>query len=221
MLRLYVGNKNYSSWSLRAWLLLRGLDIPFEEHPLELFTEAFKRELTALGAPPRVPLLVDAGQPVWDSLAITEYVAETHPGQPVWPADRGERALARAFCAEMHSGFHALRNALPMNIEADLPGGLWSREVRADIDRMLAIWQQARAAAGARSGPFLFGRFGAVDAFFAPVVSRFKTYHVALPPVCADYARAVLDHPAMQAWTQAALAEQRFLAEDEPYRSAR
>ena len=221
MLRLYIGNKNYSSWSLRAWLLLKGLGIPFEEEVLELFTEEFQRRLTALGAPPRVPMIVHDERLVWDSLSIVEYIAETHPDIAVWPVDRGERAWARSYCAEMHAGFQGLRGALPMNIEADLPGGLWTREVHSDIARVQTIWQQARGSAGARQGPFLFGAFGAVDAYFAPVVSRFKTYHVELSPVCAAYAQAVLDHPAMIAWTQAALTEQRYLPEDEPYRRAR
>ncbi|MFT4102528.1 MAG: glutathione S-transferase [Burkholderiaceae bacterium] len=196
MLDLYVGNKNYSSWSLRGWLLLRGLDIPFEEHALELFTEDFARRLTALGAPARVPVLVDDGQVVWDTMAIAEYVAERFPDRAVWPRDRALRALARSFCAEMHSSFQALRTAMPMNVEADLPGGLWSNAVRDDILRVLAIWYQALALserANRPGGPFLFGEFGAVDAFFAPVISRFATYRVELPEPCATYARTVLD----------------------------
>lgn len=217
---LYIGNRNYSSWSLRAWLLMRELGIAFDERPLRLFSEEFRSTLAKVSPVARVPLLVDEGFAVWESLAIVEYLAERHPQAGVWPAGRLERARARSVCAEMHAGFGNLRNRMPMNVEARLPGMGWDLAVQADIDRVVAIWTELRAAHAAK-GPFLFGAFCAADAFFAPVCSRFTTYAVALPPACDEYREAVLALPSMREWTEAALAEHCFLPEDEPYRRAR
>jgi glutathione S-transferase len=214
---LYIGNRNYSSWSLRAWLTMRALGIPFEERPLRLFSEAFRTELAKVSPVARVPVLIDDGFAVWESLAIAEYLAERHAG--VWPADPHERARARSICAEMHAGFGALRSRMPMNVEASLPGMGWDLSVQADVDRIVAIWTELRTTHAAR-GPFLFGAFSAADAFFAPVCSRFTTYAVPLPPACDEYRQAVLALPAMREWTEAALAEHCFLPEDEPYRRA-
>lgn len=214
---LYIGNRNYSSWSLRAWLLMRQLGIDFDEHPLRLFSEDFRATLARVSPVARVPVLVDQGFAVWESLAIVEYLAERYPQAGVWPADGRMRARARSVCAEMHAGFGQLRNRMPMNIEAHLPGLGWDLAVQADIDRILAIWTELRTLNAAR-GPFLFGDFCAADAFFAPVCSRFTTYAVNLPPPCDAYREAVLALPAMREWTEAALAEHCFLAEDEPYR---
>ena len=215
---LYIGNRNYSSWSLRAWLLMRELGIAFEERQLMLFSDAFRTEIARVSPAGRVPVLVDDGFAVWDTLAIAEYLAERHPQAGVWPADPRERARARSVCAEMHAGFGALRSRMPMNVEASLPGLGLDAQVQADIDRIVALWTDLRATHGSR-GPFLFGRFCAADAFYAPIASRFTTYAVALPPVCEQYRRDVLALPSMQAWTAAALAEHCFLPEDEPYRS--
>lgn len=216
---LYIGNRNYSSWSLRAWLTMRALGIPFEERPLQLFSEAFRAELAKVSPVARVPVLVDDGFAVWESLAIVEYLAERHPEAGVWPAAPQERARARSVCAEMHAGFTALRTRMPMNIEASLPGLGWDLEVQADVDRIAAIWTELRTMHAAR-GPFLFGAFSAADAFYAPVCSRLTTHAVPLPPVCDEYRQAVLASPAMREWTEAALAEHCFLPEDEPYRRA-
>lgn len=216
---LYIGNRNYSSWSLRAWLLMRQLGIDFDEHPLRLFSEDFRATLARVSPVARVPVLVDRGFAVWESLAIVEYLAERYPQAGVWPADDRMRARARSVCAEMHAGFGQLRNRMPMNVEARLHGLGWDLAVQADIDRILAIWTELRTLNAAR-GPFLFGDFCAADAFFAPVCSRFTTYAVNLPPPCDAYREAVLALPAMRAWTEAALAEHCFLPEDEPYRRA-
>ncbi len=219
-LTLYIGNRNYSSWSLRAWLLMRQLDLPFDEKPLRLFTAEFRDTLSKLSPVARVPLLLDGDFAIWESLAIVEYLAERFPEAGVWPADPRERARARSICAEMHAGFGQLRSRMPMNIEAHLPGMGWDLAVQADIDRIVAIWTELRLTHADR-GAFLFGRFSAADAFFAPVCSRFTTHAVALPEICDAYRQAVLVLPAMRAWTEAALAEQCFVPEDEPYRRAR
>lgn len=220
MLTLYIGNKNYSSWSLRPWLALRAAGIDFEERRLTLFSESFQREVSAVSPAGRVPVLVDDGFAVWDSLAIIEYAADRNPHAPLWPQDGRDRARARSICAEMHSGFQALRARMPMNVEARLPGLGWDLAVQRDIDRICAMWTSLRTL-NAAQGPFLFGGFSAADAFYAPVVLRFATYQPALPDPVLDYMRAVLDHPATREWVDAACAEHEFIPEDEPYRAAR
>ena len=217
---LVIGNKNYSSWSLRPWLLMKQLGIDFEERKLALSTDGFRREIASLCAAARVPVLVVDGFPVWDSLAIAEFLADAHPALGVCPTDRQAPARARSVCAEMHSGFSALRNAMPVNIEAKLPGLGWNLAVQADIDRIAQIWFDLRSEHAAE-GPFLFGRFSAADAFYAPVVTRFDTYGITLSPPCEDYRRAIHALPAMREWIAAALPERSFIAEDEPYRRAR
>lgn len=225
-MKLYFGNKNYSSWSLRPWLLLRQLGIPFEEAKLRLdFSEgsAFKRTLQALGGPGRVPVLVlDDGFVVWDTLAITEAVAERFPEAGVWPADARQRARARSLCAEMHSGFGALRNHCPMNIEADLAEvgqRLWQQqpELQRDVARIEQLFGDCLAASG---GPMLFGRFSAADAFFAPVCTRLRTYALPMSGGTRAYVERVWALPAMQQWVKDALAEHDFVEVDEPYRQA-
>jgi glutathione S-transferase len=224
MLQLYIGNKNYSSWSLRPWLLMTETGIAFEEIKLRLGwapDSDFKRRLLQIAPTGRVPLLVDDGFPVWDSLAIVEYLAEQHPDKRIWPSAPRERARARSLCAEMHSGFVALRDRFPMNIEASLPevgvrGVRESSAVRADLDRLEEMWREQLAHSG---GAFLFGAFSAADAFFAPVCARIRTY---APPVQADtlaYVQRIFDLPSMQAWCAAARAEHDFIEEDEPYRT--
>jgi glutathione S-transferase len=215
MLTLYIGNKNYSSWSLRAWFVLRQAGIPFEEKMVWFFDGmAALRQISPAG---RVPVLVDDGLVVWDSLAISEYAAERFPDKHLWPAERKARARARSVCAEMHSGFGNLRNNMGMNIEASLPGVGWNLAVQDDIDRISYIITELRAEY-AGTGPFLFGTFTIADAFFAPVASRFKTYAVKLPAVVQQWADTIHATAAMQQWTADALAEQRYVAQDEPYR---
>jgi glutathione S-transferase len=203
MYRLYIANKNYSSWSLRPWILLRELGIPFEER-LETFESGSSwarfRRFSPTGC---VPCLHDGETIVWDSLAIVEYLAERHP--EVWPADRAPRAWARSAAAEMHSGFHALRRSCTMNCGirvrlADVP-----RDLERDIARVGELWTEGLERFG---GPFLAGAsFTAVDAFYAPVVLRVQTYGLALPAPAAAYATRMLERPALQAWQVEALAE--------------
>ena len=224
-MQLYIGNKNYSSWSMRPWGRMSQSGIAFEEIKLRLdwnAESAFKKTLLKLAPTGRVPLLVDAGFAVWDTLAIVEYLAEKYPDKSIWPTAMQARARARTLCAEMHAGFGALRERFPMNIEASLPeiGARCVREspeVAADLRRIEAMWSGQLADSG---GPFLFGNFGAVDAYFAPVCARLKTYAPPIGPVTAGYVDRVLAVPAVQAWRDAALAEHDFIKEDEPYREA-
>jgi len=222
MYSLVIGNKNYSSWSLRAWLLMTEAAIPFEEVRLPLFTTTFATDIGRYTPAGRVPVLLDPdagvdGRPlaIWDSLAIAEYLAEACGDRALWPRDRGARARARSLCAEMHSGFAHMRHALPMNIAARLPGHGWSIAVQDDIDRLVAMWRECLEAHG---GPLLFGDFSIADAFFAPVVSRFSTYAIALPKDIQAYCERVLALRGMRAWAAAARDETEFLREDEPYR---
>ena len=222
-MQLFIGNKNYSSWSMRPWLLMKQAGIEFIEQPLRLdWAEGspFKSTLLALAPSGRVPLLVDEGFAVWDSLAIIEYLAELFPDKHLWPANRQQRARARSLCAEMHSGFTALRNRCPMNVEASLPEiGARCRDewpdVKADLKRIDAMWSEALAQSG---GPFLFGAFGALDAYYAPVCSRVRTYALPVGDAAASYVVRIHDLPAMRAWCRAARDENDFLEEDEPYR---
>src|SRR5690606_26955801 len=176
-MKLILGNKNYSSWSLRAWLLLRQLEVPFDEEVVSLDSPEFKPRLTQLSGAGRVPVLIDAERVVWDSLAIAEYVAEKLPDSGVWPANSEARSMARSVVCEMHSGFFQIRQRLPMNVRALLPKMGWNVEVQAEVDRIEAIWAEARERFG-QGGRFLFGKFCAADAFYAPVVFRFVTYDV-------------------------------------------
>ena len=223
-MHLYTGNKNYSSWSLRAWLLMQHAGIAFEEKRLRFDwaeSSPFKTTLLAIAPTGRVPLLVDDdGFAIWDSLAIAETLAERFPDKHLWPIDARRRARARSICAEIHSGFTDLRNAFPMNVEAELsPVGARvlaeNPGAARELARIDAMWREALEASG---GPFLFGAFSIADAFFAPVCSRAHTYALPLSPRSADYAKHILALPAFAQWTDAALAENDFVAEDEPYR---
>lgn len=225
-MQLYIGNKNYSSWSMRPWVLMRHHGIAFDEVMLwfDDFSpgSAFKAAVSRVTPTARVPVLVDGELAVWDTLAIAETLAERHPQLPLWPRDAARRARARSLAAEMHSGFGALRSHCPMNIEASLPevGAKVLAEqpaVRADLTRIGSMWGDALAASG---GPFLFGEFGIADAFYAPVVARTRTYGLPLPPVARAYAERVWASPGVAAWVAEALAEHRFVAVDEPYRQA-
>ncbi len=204
-LELYIGNKNYSSWSLRAWLLLKHLDLPFTEHMVSVAAREYNPALKPIAGNARVPCLHDDGFQVWESIAIGEYLAERYP--VLWPADAKARARARSISAEMHAGFMKLRMAMPMNLKFKLKGKPAEPAVQRDVDRIIEIWTEARTQFAAPDGPYLFGRFSVADAMYAPVVTRFHTYNVALPPDAAAYRDTMLAHPAMQAWYQAALRE--------------
>ena len=219
-MRLLIGNMNYSSWSMRPWLLLRQLEIPFEEEKISFNDPGFERRIKALSPVGKVPVLVDGDVVVWDSLAIVEYLAEKFPDRGIWPRDARARARARSICAEMHAGFGALRDRLPMNCELVLKNVAFERAVAHDIARVVASWTDCRARFGAE-GPFLFGAFSAADAYYAPVVRRFFGFSVAVPEVAARYMTAVDALPAMRTWMTAALAEQDYVAMDEPYRDRR
>ena len=210
---LIIGNKNYSSWSLRPWLAMKVTGIPFRELLVPIREGDWDAEIARLSPSRRVPVLKDGGLVVWDSLAIVEYLAERHPQAGLWPADPTARALARSATAEMHSGFNALRSAMPMNLRASLPGRGRTDGVAADIARIVALWRDCRGRAS--GGPFLFGAFSAADAFFAPVVTRFKTYAVDLDSAAAAYRDAVLALPALGEWYAAARNEPWIIGNDE------
>lgn len=224
-MQLYIGNKNYSSWSMRPWVLLRNADIAFEEVVLRFDSmapgSAFKNAIEKISPTGRVPCLIDDGLVVWDTLAIAEYLAEKYPEKTLWPVDVKARARARSVCAEMHSGFSALRSACMMNIEADLPhiGALALRDkaaVRADVARLEAMWCELLAQFG---GPYLFGeRFGIADAFFAPVCMRLKTYHLSQNPTIRAYVAHICTTPGVAQWIEQALRENDFRDFEEPYR---
>jgi glutathione S-transferase len=226
MLQLVIGNKNYSSWSMRPWVLMRQFGIEFEEIKLRFEfapDSGFYQRLARFTPAARVPVLVIDGFSVWDTLAIAETLAERFPEHPLWPRDPLQRARARSLAAEMHAGFSALRGHCVMNIEASLPdvGARVLAEqaaVRADLARIDAMWLQQLAASG---GPFLFGRFGIVDAFYAPVVSRVRTYGLPLSSEAQAYAERVWAAPGVAAWVREALAEQDFIDFEEPYRKSR
>jgi glutathione S-transferase len=224
MMRLYIGNKNYSSWSMRPWVLLRQTGIDFEDIPVRFDSFApgsqFRATMDAITPAGKVPVLDHNGLLVWDSLAIAEYLAEQFPDKHLWPADRQARARARSLCAEMHSGFTGLRTACPMNIQAHLPevGALALRDkpaVRSDLQRIVAMWSGLLAEHG---GPMLMGSFSIVDAYFAPVVMRLNTYALPVPAEVSAYMARVCALPGVKAWIDGALAEKDFFAAAEPFR---
>ncbi|HEX9396606.1 MAG TPA: glutathione S-transferase family protein [Burkholderiales bacterium] len=203
---LLIGNKNYSSWSLRPWIAMKVLGIAFQEKRIPLYVPGAREQILAHAPSGKVPVLLHDENTIWDSLAILEYLAEKHP--TLWPAERAARAQARSIAAEMHSGFPQLRNHMSMNIRKRYPGKGRAPEVLAEIKRINEIWNAAK-------GPFLFGSFGAVDAMYAPVVLRFRTYEVkAENPAYYD---AVLALPAMKEWIAAAERETETLPQFEPY----
>jgi glutathione S-transferase len=218
-MKLIVGNKNYSSWSLRPWLLMTQLGIPFEEESLSFNDPQFKARVGKYSTAGKVPFLIDGDLVVWDTYAIVEYLAEKFPQQQVWPKESAARATARSLCAEMHSSFGALRSQLPMNCELKLDWAPLDRAVQRDIARVFSLWAQCRTRFGS-GGPFLFGAFTAADAFYAPVVRRFLGFSIAIPDSCAEYVRAIDALPAMRKWVEAALREHDFVAVDEPYRDS-
>ena len=226
MLKLYIGNKNYSSWSMRPWVLLRQADIAFEEVKVRFdsfdSSSSFKKTIGDVTPVGKVPALVDDGFVVWDTLAIAEYLAEKFPTKKLWPQDVQARARARSLCAEMHSGFGALRAACPMNIEADLAATgqlIWRDKpaVRADVARIVAMWRELLAQ---HKGPMLMGKFGIVDAFFAPVCMRLKSYALPVPAEITAYIERLCLLPGVKAWIDDALLENDFRDFEEPYRIA-
>jgi len=211
MLKIIIGNRAYSSWSMRGWLAVRQSGEQFEEYVVPLFDAEWdeRREgdefAPSLG---KVPILWDGDCVVWDSLAIIDFLADRHSRELFWPEDESARGMARSMAAEMHSGFANLRRELPMNVRKSYPPRDLSEEVRTEIDRILQLWAQARARFGG-TGDFLFGRWCAVDIMYAPVVTRFITYGVPVPPFAALYMKAVLSHPDVNDWIDK--------AQDEPW----
>jgi glutathione S-transferase len=209
---LVVGNKNYSSWSLRAFLAARTAGVAFDEVLVRLSEPGSRAELVKHSPAAKVPVLKHGARLVWDSLAIVEYLAEARADAGIWPADPAARAYARSIAAEMHSGFPALRAAMPMNLRKSLPGKGRGRAVTEDIERVLAIWRDCRSRYG---GPFLFGQFSGADAMYTPVATRFRTYAVELDEPVRSYVDAVLARPDYLEWHAAALVEPWVIAEDE------
>jgi glutathione S-transferase len=211
---LVIGNRNYSSWSLRGFLAACAAGVPFHEVLVRLSEPGARQELLKHSPAGKVPVLKHGERTVWDSLAIIEYLAEIRPDSGLWPADPAARAHARSISAEMHAGFQALRAHMPMNLRKSLPGKGRGRDVAEDIERICAIWAHCRTHYGA-DGPFLLGHFTAADAMYTPVATRFRTYAVELDDVCQDYVDAVLARPDFLAWHEAALEEPWVIAEDE------
>ena len=229
MLKLYIGNKNYSSWSMRPWVLMTQKGIAFEEvlvpfgNEVGGVDEAFKRTIRAINPAGTVPVLVDGDLAVWDTLAIAEYLAEQFPELHLWPREAAVRARARSVVAEMHAGFTALRSRCGMNIEAHLPEQgriLWRDDpgVRANVARISAMWTELLAEHG---GPMLLGDFSIADAYYAPVCMRLRTFDLPVSQVVQDYVARVAALPGVQAWIDGALAEHSFVPHDEPYRAGR
>jgi glutathione S-transferase len=204
--RIVLGNKNYSSWSLRAWLALERCGVPFEEEVIPLYRDDTKPRLLALSPAGKVPILKHGNLTVWDSLAIVEYLAEIFPDAGLWPEDPARRAEARAYCAEMHAGFADLRNCLPMCLHGERQPARETPGLAGDIARIVAIWEDRRDRFGA-GGDFLFGAYGAADIFFTPVAARFAGYGVPLDGAAAAYRDALLSWPALQVWSAAAAEE--------------
>jgi glutathione S-transferase len=227
-MKLYIGNKNYSSWSMRPWVMLKNAGIVFEEIKLRFDSfdkgSQFRTAIEKVSPVSKVPVLVDGDLTVWDTLAIAEYVAESLPEKQLWPTDKAQRARARSICAEMHSGFTHLRGACMMNIEASLPeaGAMALRDkpaVRADVQRIETIWSELLTQHG---GPFLFGaRFTIADAYFAPVCMRFKTYALSAKPQINAYIETIRNAPGVKEWIADALVEDDFRDFEEPYRLRR
>jgi len=226
-MQLYIGNKNYSSWSMRPWVLMRHFAIPFDEVMVRFDSfdagSGFKQRIAEVAPTGQVPVLVDDGFAIWDTLAIAEYLAERFADRALWPSDARARARARSLCAEMHAGFSTLRSACPQNIEASLPdvGARLLREqaaLRAELQRLQAMWSDALRVSG---GPFLFDTFSIADAFFAPVAGRIRTYALPVDAIARGYVDRLLASPGVAAWVREALAEHDFLDFEEPYRTSR
>ena len=226
MLKLYIGNKNYSAWSMRPWVLMRQSGIHFEEVKVRFDSfsadSQFKKQMLSLSPVGKVPVLVDDDLTIWDSLAISEYLAERFPEKHLWPQQAVQRARARSLCAELHCGFVTLRSLCPMNIEAQLPevgAQLWAEhaELRADLQRLDSLWVPVLAQS---RGPMLYDKFGIVDAYLAPLCMRLASYSLPVSAELDAYVRRIRTLPSVQEWMQGALAEHDFLQDMEPYRKA-
>ncbi|HEY8099691.1 MAG TPA: glutathione S-transferase family protein [Burkholderiaceae bacterium] len=204
-LKLVIGNKNYSSWSMRPWVVMKAFGIPFKEINILLGQPDTSMQIAEYSASGRIPILIAGEITIWDSLAICEYLAEQFPEQSLWPRDAAARAMARSMCAEMHSGFAALRTSMWMNIRADFHGKGRTAGSQADIGRISEIWENCFSLFGHHH--FLFGEFSIADAYFAPVVMRFRTYDVSLAPALQAYAERVAAHPAVAQWMEEAKRE--------------
>ena len=210
MKTLIIGNKNYSSWSLRAWLILKEFQVPFIEKRIPLFTEGYKQDILAYSPSGLVPALVDEDRVIWDSLAIGEYIADFHPDLACWPRDIHTRAMARSISHEMHSGFALIRSTLPMNCKKNIVFTDISLELQAEIDRVCSIWKTCREQHSS-AGAFLFGNFTIADAMYAPVVLRFNSYGIVVGAAERDYMQAILGLGGLQEWVGAALTEKESL----------
>jgi glutathione S-transferase len=214
MLKLIIGNKNYSSWSMRPWIAMKAAAIPFEETVISLNAPDFKTAVGPQSGTGKVPVLIDGDVRVWESLAIIEYVAEKFPNAGLWPADASARAHARAIASEMHAGFVPLRRHMPMNMWRPVMKREMTPEAAANVQRIEAMWSDCRSRFG-KEGPFLFGRYGAADAMYAPVVARLHTYAVDVGASTRAYMDAVMALPAWREWVEAGIKEPWVLAEDE------
>jgi glutathione S-transferase len=214
MLDLIIGNKNYSSWSFRPWIAMRVAGIAFRETVISLEATDFKERVIKMSGAGKMPVLADGDVRVWESLAILEYLAEKFPAASLWPRDAAARGHARAISAEMHAGFVPLRRQLPMNMWRPVLPRQLDADAKPNVARIASIWTDCRARFGA-GGPFLYGAFGAADAMYAPVVSRFHTYAVEVSVAARDYMRAVMALPAWNEWRHAALREPWVLPHDE------
>lgn len=214
-LRLIIGNKNYSSWSFRPWIAMKVAGIAFDEELIPLGTPEFRSRLDAVSGTGKVPTLIDGETGLWESLAILEYLVEKFPDARLWPVNPAARAHARAISSEMHAGFVPLRKACPMNMRRPVTRRDFEADVKANVARIDSMWSSCRKRYGGQGGPFLFGAFGAADAMYAPVVSRFRTYGIDVSPTARAYMEAVMALPAWAEWTAAAMREPWVLAEDE------
>jgi glutathione S-transferase len=218
-LTLVIGNMNYSSWSMRPWVLMKQLGIEFEPKKLRFHSPEWDAEIDRWSPSRLVPVLWKGDQAVWDTLAITETLHEWFPDKGVWPRAAPARAYARSIAAEMHSGFRDLRAKMPVNIRASHPGKGMTPEVAGNVERIERLWAHARERFGS-GGPFLCGEFSAADAMYAPVVTRFRTYEVKVSPASQRYCDAMLASAGVRAWIEGALKEKEFVADDEPYATA-
>ena len=205
-MKLIIGNKNYSSWSLRPWLLLKQFKVDFDEIRIPLYLENSKAELLKHSPSGKVPALIDKELNIWDSLAICEYIADCFPEFHCWPKDLQDRALARSISHEMHSGFMAIRNTLPMNCRKSIQYNVELKELQQDIDRILEIWQNCRNKY-AFKGPYLFGEFSIADAMYAPIVLRFNSYGIKVDGIQKEYMQNILDLPSINEWISDGLIE--------------
>ncbi len=211
---LVIGNKNYSSWSLRPYMALAMAGIDFEEKLITFGEPAFGKAVVKISKAGLVPILVHGKNTVWDSLAIMEYAAETWSDRNLWPKNKAARAMARSVSAEMHSGFRNLRNACPMNLRRAIKPVAMNDDIRADVARLEALWKECRSAHG-RGGPFLFGKFSIADAMFTPIVTRFETYDIKVSNDTQHYMNAVMATPAFHDWKADGLKEKSLYLEDE------